>query len=64
MTVCVINMVQKNLQPIPPDNLEEVLKRDALYSAVGLAAFDLYDEVRSPIITGVIKVKRMARDKI
>ncbi|XP_047995765.1 importin-11 [Leguminivora glycinivorella] len=35
------------LQHTPPDanDLDAILKKDAIYNAVGLAAFDLYDEV-------------------
>lgn len=32
-------------QPIMPDNLAGILKKDAIYNAVGLAAFDLYDDI-------------------
>ncbi|RVE47622.1 hypothetical protein evm_007719 [Chilo suppressalis] len=32
-------------QPILPDDLPSILKKDAIYNAVRLAAFDLFDEV-------------------
>lgn len=32
--------------PARPDDLQAILKKDAIYNAVGLAAFDLYDDVR------------------
>lgn len=32
-------------QPIAPNDLPAILKKDAIYNAVGLAAFDLYDDV-------------------
>ncbi|CAG9791055.1 unnamed protein product [Diatraea saccharalis] len=32
-------------RPILPDDLPSILKKDAIYNAVGLAAFDLYDDV-------------------
>lgn len=32
-------------QQISPDDLPGILKKDAVYNAVGLAAFDLYDDV-------------------
>ncbi|XP_022824484.1 importin-11 isoform X1 [Spodoptera litura] len=32
-------------QQISPDDLPGILKKDAIYNAVGLAAFDLYDDV-------------------
>ncbi|XP_072938449.1 importin-11-like isoform X2 [Epargyreus clarus] len=31
--------------PARPDDLQAILKKDAIYNAVGLAAFDLYDDV-------------------
>ncbi|XP_045501102.1 importin-11 [Colias croceus] len=31
--------------PVSPDDLPNILKKDAIYNAVGLAAFDLYDDV-------------------
>lgn len=30
---------------VSPDDLPAILKKDAIYNAVGLAAFDLYDDV-------------------
>ncbi|XP_073960082.1 importin-11-like isoform X3 [Choristoneura fumiferana] len=33
------------LSPTPPGDLDAILKKDAIYNAVGLAAFDLYDDV-------------------
>lgn len=33
------------LSPAPPGDLDAILKKDAIYNAVGLAAFDLYDDV-------------------
>lgn len=40
-----IQLVQANYHPVPPHDLDAVLTKDAVYTAVGLAAFDLYDEV-------------------
>lgn len=32
-------------QQADPSDLNAILKKDAIYNAVGIAAFDLYDEV-------------------
>lgn len=39
--------MQRHHQPVDPNNLHAILVKDAVYNAVGLAAFDLYDEVRT-----------------
>jgi hypothetical protein len=33
---------------VAPNDLAAILHKDAIYNAVGLAAFDLYDEVKDP----------------
>ncbi|XP_020288528.1 importin-11 isoform X2 [Pseudomyrmex gracilis] len=40
-----VDMMQQHHQPVDPENLRAILVKDAVYRAVGLAAFDLYDEV-------------------
>lgn len=30
---------------IPPNDMSRIIKKDALYNAIGLAAFELFDEV-------------------
>ncbi|KAK9304709.1 hypothetical protein QLX08_004111 [Tetragonisca angustula] len=40
-----VELMQRHHQPIDPNNLHAILVKDAVYNAVGLAAFDLYDEV-------------------
>jgi hypothetical protein len=40
-------MIQSNHALVPPSDLNAILRKDAVYNAVGLAAFDLYDEVRA-----------------
>ena len=30
---------------IPPNDMNSIIKKDALYNAIGLAAFELFDEV-------------------
>ena len=36
---------RSNHAPVEPQNLAAILHKDAIYNAVGLAAFDLYDEI-------------------
>lgn len=31
---------------VPPEDMQGILRKDAVYNAVGLCAFDLYDEVQ------------------
>lgn len=40
-----VDLMQRHHQPVDPNNLHAILLKDAVYNAVGLAAFDLYDEV-------------------
>jgi len=40
-----VAMVRENHAPVDPGNLTAILAKDAIYNAVGLAAFDLYDEI-------------------
>ncbi|XP_076288957.1 importin beta11 isoform X1 [Lasioglossum baleicum] len=40
-----VNLMQRHHQPVDPNNLHAILLKDAVYNAVGLAAFHLYDEV-------------------
>lgn len=40
-----LEMIQSTNCLVSPDDLNAILRKDAIYNAVGLAAFDLYDEV-------------------
>lgn len=40
-----LEMIQSNHALVSPSDLNAILRKDAVYNAVGLAAFDLYDEV-------------------
>ncbi|XP_054286364.1 importin-11-like [Macrosteles quadrilineatus] len=40
-----LQLITENHTPVDPHNLDAILAKDAVYNAVGLAAFDLYDEV-------------------
>ena len=40
-----VSLVRNNHAPVDPANLTAILQKDAIYNAVGLAAFDLYDEI-------------------
>lgn len=41
-----VDLICKNHAPVDPNNLQAILAKDAVYNAVGLAAFDMYDEVK------------------
>lgn len=38
-------MLNESMGLIPPDDMNRIIKKDALYNAIGLAAFELFDEV-------------------
>ncbi|XP_046440671.1 delta-1-pyrroline-5-carboxylate dehydrogenase, mitochondrial-like [Daphnia pulex] len=40
-----ISMLNESMGLIPPDDMNRIIKKDALYNAIGLAAFELLDEV-------------------
>ncbi|XP_031837056.1 importin beta11 isoform X2 [Nomia melanderi] len=40
-----VDLMQRHHQPVDPNNLHAILLKDAVYNAVGLTAFYLYDEV-------------------
>ena len=40
-----VELMQRYHQPVDPNNLHAILLKDAVYNAVGLVAFELYDEV-------------------
>ncbi|KAG5887314.1 hypothetical protein JTB14_006458 [Gonioctena quinquepunctata] len=41
----VLEMVSNTNVLVPPEDMPAILKKDAVYNAVGLCAFDLYDEI-------------------
>lgn len=45
LTPLLLQLISQNHAPADPHNLPAILFKDAVYNAVGLAAFDLYDEV-------------------
>ncbi|KAL3866114.1 hypothetical protein ACJMK2_043446 [Sinanodonta woodiana] len=45
LTPVLLDMVKTTQEPCDPNNMVELLQKDAVYHAVGLAAFDLFDEV-------------------
>ncbi|XP_005106630.1 importin-11 isoform X1 [Aplysia californica] len=45
LTPILLEMVQAMQGPCDPENLAAVLRKDAAYNAVGLASFDLFDEI-------------------
>ncbi|KAL0270682.1 UNVERIFIED_CONTAM: hypothetical protein PYX00_008008 [Menopon gallinae] len=40
-----LELIQKNHHLVSPQDMDGILRKDAVYNAIGLAAFDLYDEV-------------------
>ena len=40
-----VEMVHNTAGPVNSQDLRALLNKDAVYNAVGLAAFDLYDEI-------------------
>jgi hypothetical protein len=40
-----VELARQNSTPVPTHDLEAILNKDAVYNAVGLAAFDLYEEI-------------------
>lgn len=46
-----VDLMRQHHQPVDPNNLHAILVKDAVYCAVGLAAFDLYDEVKKKILS-------------
>jgi hypothetical protein len=46
-------MIQTNHALVSPSDLNAILRKDAVYNAVGLAAFDLYDEVGAYIYINI-----------
>lgn len=41
----ILEMVSEANGIVSPENMQAILKKDAIYNAVGLCAFDMYDEV-------------------
>lgn len=41
-----VEMIHETNCIVSPDDTQGILRKDAVYNAVSLAAFDLYDEVR------------------
>ncbi|XP_048255112.1 importin-11-like [Haliotis rufescens] len=62
LTPILMEMVQSIHGPCDPDSLEAILKKDAIYNAVGLASYDLYDDIDfdnwfSSTLLGELRVK-------
>lgn len=45
-----LEMVHETNRIVAPDDTQGILRKDAVYNAVSLAAFDLYDEVRIDVL--------------
>lgn len=46
LSAVLVDLMQRHHQLVDPNDLHAILMKDAVYNAVGLAAFDLYDEVK------------------
>lgn len=42
----VLDMIRETNTMVAPNDMQGILKKDAVYNAVGLAAYHLYGEVR------------------
>jgi hypothetical protein len=40
-----MEMIRATSGPVSPHDMSALLQKDSVYNAVGLAAFDLYDEI-------------------
>jgi len=40
-----VDLVRSSAAPVDPNNITAILQKDAIYAAVGHAAFDLYDDI-------------------
>ncbi|KAK6643744.1 hypothetical protein RUM43_000007 [Polyplax serrata] len=45
VTPLVLKLLQENEQMVDPHDLNGILRKDAVYCAIGLCTFDLYDEI-------------------
>ncbi len=45
LTPSLLAMLNDSMGLIPPNDMSRIIKKDALYNAIGLAAFELFDEV-------------------
>lgn len=45
LSAVLVDLMQRHHQLVDPNDFHAILLKDAVYNAVGLAAFDLYDEV-------------------
>ena len=43
----ILEMIGSTNVIVSPDDMPQILKKDAIYNATALCAFDLYDEVRN-----------------
>ena len=41
----VVSLARHKHAPVDPENLTTILQKDSIYNAVGLAAFDLHDDI-------------------
>lgn len=56
LTPVVIQLIAEHHGFVDPYNLPAILAKDAVYNAVGLAAFDLFDEVPTTYLNGAKEI--------
>lgn len=45
LTPVILEMISTTNVIVPPEDMQQILRKDAVYNAAALCAFDLYDEV-------------------
>lgn len=45
LTPVILEMISTTHVIVPPNDMSQILKKDAIYNAAALCAFELYDEV-------------------
>ncbi|KAG8294332.1 Importin-11, partial [Homalodisca vitripennis] len=51
LTPLLLQLITQIHGPVDPHDLPAILAKDAVYNAVGIAAFDLYDEIISSVVS-------------
>ena len=57
-----VELARANAAPAAPHDLEAILKKDAVYNAVGLSAFDLYEEIDFDSWLGGLEAELAVKD--
>ena len=57
-----VELARANAAPVPAHDLDAILKKDAVYNAVGLSAFDLYEEIDFDSWLGGLEAELAVKD--